>query len=107
VTAADSFPACVMEAPWAEVVPHVEARHAFMHHFLQLVVQTELAAVRMKRFDTPGTEYVQLERRYDYTAAARMSRRDVWLRSPEPIAGRSPEPITCLVSRRSLESRAP
>jgi len=68
VTAADSFPACVSEAPWAEVVPHMEAPHAFMHHFLQLVFQTQLAAVRGKGSDGPGTEYVHLERRYDYTA---------------------------------------
>jgi len=37
VTAADSFEACVSEAPLAEVVPLMEAQHAFMHHFLQLI----------------------------------------------------------------------
>ena len=58
---ADSFPTCVREAPWAEVVPHLEARNAFMHHFLQLVCRKQLAAFRMKGSDDPATEYVHLE----------------------------------------------
>jgi len=51
--------------------------------------QTKLAAVCGAASDDPGTEYVDPERRYDYTASPCMSRWDVWLRRPEPIAGRS------------------